>query len=142
MRRLPDWEQRLADYVASVRERPFEWGAHDCILHGASAIEAMTGVDIAADYRGRYHDRASAAAILKARGRGTLLRTIDDVLERRPPSRALRGDLVWFEGSVGVCLGAMAAFVGEERIAGCAGLPFRRGLVMIPRHLWTKAWAV
>lgn len=142
MNRLPEWEERLTAYIAEVRARPFEWGQHDCVLHGASAVEATTGVDIAADYRGSYHDKAGAAAILKTQGKGTLLRTLDATLERRKPSRARRGDLVWSSGSVGVCLGAVAAFVGEERLAEKAGVLMREGLITVPRPLWAKAWAV
>lgn len=142
MRRRPDWEERLAGYLAEVRDRPFQYGTHDCILFSASAVLAQTGVDIAADYRGKYHDKAGAAAILKSQGKGTLLRTLDATLPRRKPSRARRGDLVWFEGSVGVCIGAEALFVGEERLAERAGTVMREGLVAIPRRLWTKAWAV
>jgi hypothetical protein len=40
------------------------WGANDCALFAADAIEAMTGVDIAADFRGKYHDEASALALI------------------------------------------------------------------------------
>lgn len=142
MTRLPDWEQRLSAYITAAWDRPFDWGQHDCILHSASAVEAQTGVDIAADYRGRYSDKASAAAILKTQGEGTLLRTLDATLERRKPSRARRGDLVWYKGAIGVCLGAEAAFVGEDRLADAANVVMREGLVMISRGLWTKAWTV
>lgn len=142
MTRLPDWEERLGVYVSSVRERPFHYGEHDCILFSAGAVEAQTGTDIAADYRGKYSDKAGAAAILKQVGKGTLLRTLDATLERRKPSRARRGDLVWFEASVGVCIGGEALFVGEERLAEKAGVLMREGLITVPRRLWAKAWAV
>ena len=142
MKRLPDWEERLSVFIAENHTRPFCWGEWDCILFAAAAAEAMTGEDIAAAYRGKYHDKAGAAAILKAQGQGTLLRTIDSVLERRKPSRARRGDFVWFEGSVGICVGSTALFVGEERLASKAGAVMREGLLTIPRALWTKAWTV
>lgn len=142
MTRLPDWEKSLGAYIEAARDRPFEWGQHDCILFAAAAVEAMAGVDIAADYRGQYADKAGAAAILKAKGRGTLLRTLDATLNRRKPSRARRGDLVWFNGAVGVCMGATGLFVGEERLAEAAGAVMREGLITIPRALWAKAWTV
>lgn len=142
MTRLPDWEARLAAYVASVRDRPFEWGEHDCILFCAAAADAMTGVDIAAGYRGKYHSRRGAASILKKQGKGTLIRTLNATLERRKPGRARRGDFVWFHGAVGVCMGADALFVGEDRLADALGVSLREGLVPVPRRLWTKAWAV
>lgn len=142
MRRLPDWEERLGAFIAEARDRPFAWGSWDCILMSASAIQAQTGTDIAAEYRGKYHDKAGAAAILKAQGEGTLLRTLDAVLPRRKPSKARRGDLVWFKGSVGVCAGAEGLFVGEERLADAADVVMREGLIAVPRRLWAKAWAV
>lgn len=142
MARLRDWEERLTAFLAESRDRSFTWGEFDCILFSMSAVEAQTGIDHAAEYRGRYSDKAGAAAILKAQGKGTLLRTLDATLPRRKPSRARRGDLVWFEGSVGVCIGAEALFVGEERLAERAEVLLREGLIAIPRRRWTKAWAV
>lgn len=140
MARLPDWERRLGAYIASVRDRPMEWGAHDCILHGCSAAEATTGHDAAAEYRGRYSDREGATKILRELGKGTLLKTVDSQFKRKPVGMAGRGDLVWFDGSVGVCMGAQALFVGEERLADKAGLVMREGLIAVPRALWSKAW--
>lgn len=142
MTRLPDWEARLSAYVAAVRDRPFEWGEHDCSLFAASSAEAMTGTDLAAAYRGAYSDREGAAVALRKHGAGTLLRTLSAALERRKPSKARRGDFMWFKGAVGVCMGRDALFVGEEHLANAAGVPPRIGLIAIPRALCTKAWAV
>lgn len=33
----------LNDYLASVRDRPFEWGVHDCVQFARGAAEAQTG---------------------------------------------------------------------------------------------------
>lgn len=41
--RLPDWPERLADYVESMRDDPFEWGKNDCATFAAGAVEAITG---------------------------------------------------------------------------------------------------
>lgn len=142
MTRLPDWERRLAEYIAEARDRRFAWGEQDCILFAAGAALAMTGHDIAAEYRGQYRNRKEAMAILRAKGKGTLLKTLDATLPRRKPSRARRGDFVWFDGAVGVCTGAEAQFVGEEKLADAANVLMREGLIAIPRRLWTKAWAV
>lgn len=140
--RLPDWERRLGEFIAANRDRPFAWGEWDCILFACAAADAMTGEDWAADYRGQYADKAGAAAILKEKGAGTLLRTIDAKLKQRPPGHARRGDFVWFMGSVGVCMGRHALFVGEERLAEALEQPVREGLISVPRGLWTKAWTV
>lgn len=142
MTRLDDWEARLGAYLGSVRDQPFAWGEHDCSLFVGSAVAAMTGVDPAEPYRGRYSDRKGATAALKAVGSGTLLRSLDAAFERRKPSHARRGDIVWFNGSIGICNGAHGLFVGEERLANAADVPAREGLIAIPRRFFTKAWAV
>ena len=140
--RLPDWETRLSRFIADHRDHPHEWGEWDCILMASSAIEAMTGTDPAAEYRGRYNDERGAAQALRDIGEGTLVKTIDAQLERAPVSMARRGDLVEVKGSIGVCIGGVAVFVGEERFAENAGIAPRQGLVTIPRTEWVRAWKV
>lgn len=142
MTRFEDWEQRLSEFIVENRDRPFEWGQWDCILMACAAVEALTGEDPAAEYRGRYTDGKGAALALREIGEGTLLRTVNAVFERRPVGQAQRGDLVWFEQSVGLCIGGAGLFVGEERLADKAGLPMREGLIRIPRASLSKAWAV
>ncbi|QDP64458.1 MAG: hypothetical protein Tp156MES38741_49 [Prokaryotic dsDNA virus sp.] len=140
--RLPDWEARLSEWIVTNRSREFAWGEWDCILMACSAVEAQTGVDPAKEYRGRYSDARGAAGALRELGKGTLLKTVDDVFERRPVGKARRGDLVMFDQSIGVCVGGAALFVGEERLTEAAGIPLREGLVTIPRALFSKAWTV
>ncbi len=63
--RQPHWATRgLHAFLLARARAPFVWGANDCALFAADAIEAMTGVDIASDFRGRYHDEASAQALI------------------------------------------------------------------------------
>lgn len=142
MSRLPDWEERLHAYLVSVFDRAFEWGQHDCGLFVCAAAEAVTGIDRAADLRGQYSTREGASRALKEIGSGTLLRTMNARFTPKPVGMAHRGDIVWFQGSVGVCTGSTALFVGEERFAETAGIPHRTGLVSVHRSLWQKAWAV
>ncbi|MDF0543328.1 hypothetical protein PX699_13300 [Sphingobium sp. H39-3-25] len=132
--RISTWEQALSEYLASVADREFLWGEHDCALHAANAILAMTGHDIAAPFRGRYSTAAGSARALKRYGAGTLEATFDALLPTRPVGYARRGDVVMHDGGVGVCVGSHAAFVGREGE--------REGLVMIPRADWTRAWGV
>lgn len=140
--RLPDWEERLGLFIAENRDRAFAWGAFDCILMACAAVEAMTGVDPAAEYRGRYDDAKGAALALRELGKGTLVKTIDAVFPARPLGKAQRGDIVMFRGSAGICMGAFGLFVGEEALADAVTTPQREGLVSIPRALFERAWAV
>jgi len=140
--RLPDWEERLSDYIRDNTDRAFEYGLHDCILFSCGAVEAVTGEDPAAADRGTYSDVDGAKETLKAWPGKTLLKAVDSVFKRKPVGLAQRGDLVWFKGSVGVCYGGIAMFVGEERLANAAGVLMREGLISIPRAQWEKAWSV
>ena len=83
-----------------------------------------------------------AAEALRELGKGTLIKTVDAVFERRPVGKARRGDLVMFEQSIGVCVGGAGLFVGEEHLADASGIPMRAGLVTIPRASLTQAWTV
>ena len=140
--RLHDWENRLHEFILVNRERPFVWGEWDCILFACAAAEAITGVDKAEDYRGQYSDEAGARAILRELGQGTLLKTVDHQFERKEVAYATRGDLIWHDGCVGVCIGGAAAFVAAPEIWADLIATESSGLVMLPRADWQKAWAV
>lgn len=135
MKRLPDWEARLAAYLDCVRYEPFAYGRHDCALHSANAVMAMTGEDFAAEFRGRYRSAAGSIRALRQYGAGDLASTITAKFgEPIPTAFAQRGDLVMTEGSVGVCMGGFGYFAGEE-----GGEP---GLVVVARRAWEAAWRV
>jgi len=65
LHRLPDWRPRLVSFVNSVRARPFAYGTHDCALFAAGAVEAMTGVDLAKDWRGAYSSLKEGLHVLR-----------------------------------------------------------------------------
>jgi hypothetical protein len=132
--RRADWEIRLGDYLASVADRPFAWGNHDCALHSANAVLAMTGIDFAKRFRGRYRTAIGSVRALKRYGAGTLEGTIDAMFPTIGRAFAGRGDLVMHAGALGICVGGDGLFVGEE--GGAAGL------VRIPRAAWSKAWRI
>lgn len=134
MIRLPDWEARLHDYLADAGDRPFAFGSHDCALHGAAVVLAVTGEDHGAPFRGRYTTARGSVRALRKWGAWTVEATFDAHLPATAPAFARRGDLVLSEGMVGVCIGADALFVGREGE--------RDGLVRIGRAAWTKAWSV
>lgn len=128
--RRSDWEARLQAFIEANRDRPFEWGEWDCILMATACAAELTGVDKAADFRGQYTDKLSAAKVLREIGEGTLLRTISARFEPKPPGMAQRGDIVAVRASCGVCVGADGLFVSDE------------GLIPLPRADWTGAWTV
>jgi hypothetical protein len=99
--RLPKWRARFSSYLIEVAGKPFEWGAHDCALHPADGVLAITGVDLAADFRGRYTTEIGAAKALKRHGSGDLASTFAAKMPEIDPAGARVGDVVIFDGPFG-----------------------------------------
>jgi len=123
--RQEDWPERLAEKIATLRAQPFAWGRHDCCTFAMDCIEAITGEDPMAAFRGRYDDPVSATAVLKSIGKGSLYATLRGVFGNPvPPAQARRGDLVLFKQASGpsvlICAGDRALGPGE---AGLLDLP-------------------
>ncbi len=68
MKRLDTWKARLSDYVLGAGNRPLVFGSFDCMLFAAGGVEAVTGVDLAADFRGRYTTVKGGLRVLKRAG--------------------------------------------------------------------------
>lgn len=112
--RLKDWRKRLAVITTEIKDRPFEWGIHDCGPGLAGRIvEALTGKDLAADYRGRYSDAVSAARLIRDAGFSSLGEMIGSILPAFHPSKAQIGDIaaIPVEGPIGHGLGVV---IGER----------------------------
>lgn len=58
----------LAEFIAATRAEPFVWGKNDCALWCASAVAHVTGIDPAADLRGRYASRFECRQIIMDAG--------------------------------------------------------------------------
>lgn len=150
LKRTEHWATREFDkFLRHEAHAPFVWGQHDCCLFAANAIQAFTGTDLAADFRGKYHDEASAFALIKTvTGGGT---TVEDaaawcaqkhglvewVRNGVPaPLFAQRGDLVVMEESGRLLAGVMhlrgthAVTVGEG------------GLVKVSIRNVKRAWKI
>jgi len=79
----------LSAYIDAKEREPFAWGTNDCLMVVAGAVQAVTGVDHAADFRGRYSSFAAGKRLV---GKSLLL----FVAERFPmthPSMAHDGDI-------------------------------------------------
>lgn len=120
--------------IEAARARPFEYGTQDCALFAASVVEAITGVDVAAVWRGYAGERAALKIVRDA---GGLAKLASHALgETIRPTFARRGDVVLIErpepwgAALGVCVGTHAAF------AGATGLWFE------PMPEWRCAWRV
>lgn len=139
--RKPDWPSRLAASIESARKRRFAWGEHDCCLFACACIAAMTGVDPARGFRGRYRNRRGALRALRRRAGGGLAETVAALAARHgyaeiAPLKAGRGDLVLLTGrgagpdGLGICVGRAALVATPE------------GLQAITPQAWQRAWKI
>ncbi len=92
MKRLPDWKPRLMRYLEHAARRPFKEGEHDCALFLAGGVEAMTGEDYAAPYRGRYSTTLGGLRILKKAGFEDHVALAAHHLKEKPVAFANVGD--------------------------------------------------
>lgn len=130
MNRVSDWEAALSEYINVMRHAPFEYGVNDCCMFAAGAVEAMTGVDAMAEFRGKYDSALSAAKALRDIGQGSLEATIDAKFSEVAISQAKRGDIALFDDSLGIVAGSFAWFVSDD------------GLERVQRADWQKTWSV
>ncbi len=142
MIRRPDWQSRLSDYLVRTANRPFQYGELDCGLFVAGAIEAMTGVDVAAELRGEYSSRKTAfAAIRRLCGRASMTGIADYLaakhgLREMPVALAQRGDAVQLGHGCRSPL-AIVAMHGTEILVPCAD-----GILRLPLSYATRAWRI
>lgn len=143
LKKLDFWDTRsFHDFLLARANMPFEWAKNDCALFAADGALAITGTDIAADFRGKYTDEASAFAAIKSIAGGTSVgdaaaycATKAAMPERLHPLMAQRGDLV-------------VALSGEQVIAGLIHLSGRyvvavgeAGLLKLPMSSIKRAWS-
>jgi hypothetical protein len=128
--RISTWEDALSDYIAIKRHEPFEYGVNDCCLFAAGAVQAITAEDPMVEFRGKYDSLKGSLTVIKEIGAGTLEATMDAKFTEVEIGHAQRGDLAFFDNSVGVVMGSFAYFVSDD------------GLDRINRSLWDKCWGV
>lgn len=117
--RLPDWQARLSAYILASWTRPLAPGQFDCMLFGAGGVEAVTGTDPAADFRGRYTTLKGGFRVLKNAGFLDHIACIDAHFARIPRAQAIGGDLAAVPGedgtaAVGIVQGTLIYVLGPE----------------------------
>ncbi|MEL7167357.1 MAG: hypothetical protein AAGL96_17975 [Pseudomonadota bacterium] len=90
--RLPDWRLRLVSYLEDCARTAFAEGSHDCALFLAGGVEAMTGVDYAADFRGRYQTMKAGLKLLRRAGFKDHVALAFHHLHKKPIAFANEGD--------------------------------------------------
>jgi hypothetical protein len=140
LKRMKHWDTRGLDPFFKARaQKPFVWGEHDCCLFAADAIEAITGFDIADDFRGRYHDEKTAFLLIRLVTGGT---TVADaaahcavkhgLIEYKHPRMAQRGDLVVMENG-GSLIAGVVHLNGRHLVSVAESGPVRLSILSVVR---------
>ena len=132
--RYHNWPETLAAFLESRRDLPFAWGANDCCLFVADAVEAITGIDAAAPYRGRYSTAAGAYRALKKYGTGAIADAWSAHFTEIPTHEIGRGDVVLFDNA-----GELASAISFGRKLWAVT---DHGLITLPLSHAVRAWRV
>lgn len=139
--RFSDWDIKLAEYIKSVRDKPFTWGEHDCLTFANNAVAIQRGTGFAGNSLGNYKTARGAIGAynrwIESSGFADVFEGLDEQFERIttfPP----RGSIVampMLDGEVfpytfGVMVSQYAAFVGEH------------GLLMVRPDKTFLAWRI
>ena len=132
--RLPDWRPRLIAYLHEVAHKPFVEGQHDCALFAAGAVQAMTGTDLAAEWRGYSSTREGIKALISS-GYKSHVDIVASMFDEVAPALAQPGDIAAVQldddiPALGVVQGERIYVVGPDR------------LLSIPRRSAIRAFEV
>lgn len=132
--RLSNWQSHLTRYLSGVAKKPFEEGTHDCFLFSADAALALTGVDLAEGWRGRYLTTRAGLRQMRQAGYCDHVDYAAKKLLETPPSLARAGDWATLATADGPALGV---FQGEMIY-----VLMRSGLGLLPRSNALRAFKV
>lgn len=141
--RLAKWDTELfPGYLASIAATPFAWGSNDCCTFAAGGIQAITGIDVMADFRGKYTDEAGALAAIESVCGGT---TVADaaaycaqkagLVELPKPLFAQRGDLVVCNAPSGQLVAGLVHLNGRQIV-----IVGENGLYRVPLRSAVRSW--
>lgn len=121
MKRLPNWQGRLAEALKRAGAVPYAWGANDCALGlAAAAVEAVTGADLGAQFRGLYDTEEGALKVLRDQGAKSLHELVGRYLPPIPLGDMRIGDLAAvphdsaFGSLMAVCNGERLIVLGPD----------------------------
>ncbi|MBP5857299.1 hypothetical protein KAJ83_09785 [Marivibrio halodurans] len=151
LRRLADWEVRLAACFRRCARERFGWGSFDCLILPADCILAMTDIDPMARWRGRYASRREADALLadlapEVAPVARLAHVVGAVLAAHgahaiSPRHAGHGDIAlvdWPDAERDGAIAPHCGVVGGAHIL----LPARVGLAVVPADRARHAWRI
>lgn len=141
--RKHNWQSALDRFLLDHQCDKFSYGTWDCCLFVCDAIQVMTGVDVAAPFRGAYDSRTKAmTAVRKYTGKASVRAvvekvTADNAMLPVPILRAQRGDVVLIRrGARDFSLG-IVALNGQDAVVLAPG-----GIARIPVADAIQGWRV
>ena len=130
--------ESLNAYLKDVRDKPFEWGVHDCLTFTNNAFHAMYGEGWADDWLGRYMVDGRAMRrreLIEEFCRTNFIKAVDERLTRInhiPPLGSLvttKQSQRWVIGvAMGICTGTKAVFLSKQ------------GVLYLPLDAIEQAW--
>ena len=124
MKKLPQWETHLFNFINNNTERPFAWGKWDCCIFAVEGIKAMTGKTM---MKIQWQNKKEAYKFIANTGR-----TLNKVTSKYAKQSNIKtieknfitaGDIVLLEDHlndneelIGICTGNLIACVSEEGI--------------------------
>jgi len=140
--RFEDWSARLGDALAAAADAdmPFEYGKHDCFLVVCDAVLAITGIDLAADFRGYVGDAGVQRLLADNGGVAGIAEamTAKHGIPEIPPGLAQRGDLVIILDDKGRETFAIVDLTGAKVCA----LTYAGGWATRPVACIERAWRI
>jgi hypothetical protein len=141
--RKPDWQALLHAFLMEHRSDAFSYGRWDCCLFACGAISVMTGVDLAAGFRGAYSSRSEARRAILAHCGSTSVQAVVEAVTAKngmpetPVLHARRGDVTLIKRSGRDYSLGLVALNGRDIVLASA-----RGLWTIPVSSALRAWHV
>ncbi len=132
-----DWKTAIADLITERYNYPFVWGTTDCAGFSADVILLVTGIDILAEYRGRYKTAIGAARIMKRVG-GNGLEEFAEVLANRYGFVSIELSLIQ---NSDLCV--IDTPIGDAMAVAWNGKAISQGeynLILYPRSTIKRAW--
>lgn len=111
--RYENWPELLHNFLDWAQSEPFGWGVRDCATFTCDAVLVMTGVDLAAGFRGKYTTELGAAKVMREFADAGLEAVADKItqeygLPEIPVAMAARGDIALVDGEKEPALGIVA----------------------------------
>ncbi|WP_457587282.1 DUF6950 family protein [Ensifer canadensis] len=120
LQRVDNWRGRFEQTIDEIRYRPFAWDA-ECAIHLCGRlVQAVTDIDVAAPYRGRFSTAAGAVRVMTNSGFSNLADLVASILPEIHPSQMEIGDVAAiaddskFGFALGVCNGERIFVIKES----------------------------